>query len=133
MATLFDKLNLKAQTEILVIGAPEFLDNEIKTLERVTVFRSVASVKSISFSLAFCFNKAQVDRLSTDIAAKADRDAVLWFAYPKGTSKTLKCDFNRDTGWDVIRGLGFDSVRLVSMDADWSALRFRRVEFINRS
>jgi aryl carrier-like protein len=29
--------------------------------------------------------------------------------------------------------LGFDSVRMVAIDEDWSALRFRRVEFIKSS
>lgn len=57
-------------------------------------------------------------------------DAILWFAYPKGTSKKYKCEFNRDNGWDVIRAAGFDTVRAVAIDEDWSALRFRRKEFI---
>jgi hypothetical protein len=52
------------------------------------------------------------------------------FAYPKGTSKTLKSEVNRDSGWDVLRSAGFDTVRLVAIDADWSALRFRRKENI---
>lgn len=57
---------------------------------------------------------------------------LLWFAYPKGTSKKYKCDFNRDDGWEPLRKLGFDTVRQVAIDEDWSALRFRRVEFIKR-
>ena len=41
-----------------------------------------------------------------------------------------KCDFNRDTGWSVLKSAGFDTVRAVAIDEDWSALRFRRAEFI---
>lgn len=48
----------------------------------------------------------------------------------KGTSKRYACEFNRDTGWQVIRGLGFDSVRQVAIDEDWTTLRFRRKEYI---
>jgi len=33
----------------------------------------------------------------------------------------------------VLRQAGFDSVRQVTIDDDWSALRFRRVEFIKQS
>ena len=55
---------------------------------------------------------------------------TLWFAYPKGSSKKFHCEFNRDTGWSVLRGLGFDTVRQVAIDADWSALRFHHVECI---
>jgi hypothetical protein len=51
----------------------------------------------------------------------------------KGTSKKYSCDFNRDDGWEVLRQAGFDSVRQVAIDDDWSALRFRRFEFIKQS
>jgi hypothetical protein len=37
---------------------------------------------------------------------------------------------NRDTGWEALQAAGFDTVRLVAIDADWSALRFRRKEHI---
>ena len=44
----------------------------------------------------------------------------------------LKCDFNRDTGWLPLGTVGFEGVRQVAIDDDWSGLRFRRVEFIRR-
>ena len=54
----------------------------------------------------------------------------MWFAYPKGTSKRYKSEINRDTGWQALGKSGFEPVRAVAIDEDWSALRFRRVEFI---
>jgi hypothetical protein len=71
-----------------------------------------------------------LDRMSSILAAASEGDAVIWFAYPKGTSKRYTCEFNRDTGWSVIRGLGFESVRQVAIDEDWSALRFRRQKYV---
>ena len=53
-------------------------------------------------------------------------------AYPKGSSKNYTCDFNRDTGWQVLGNLGWEGVRMVAIDTDWSALRFRRVEYIKK-
>jgi hypothetical protein len=50
--------------------------------------------------------------------------------YPKCTSRRYTCDFNRDTGFGALRRLGFDSVRQIAIDEDWSALRFRRAERI---
>lgn len=41
-----------------------------------------------------------------------------------------KLNLNRDDGWDELKKAGFDTVRAVAIDEDWSALRFRRVEFI---
>ena len=68
---------------------------------------------------------------SAVVVAKSPGDALLWIAYPKGTSKRYTCEFNRDKGWGVLLGSGFDCVRQVAIDEDWSALRFRRIEFIN--
>ncbi|MGF1585624.1 MAG: hypothetical protein ACFCUM_09905 [Bacteroidales bacterium] len=57
-------------------------------------------------------------------------DAILWFCYPKGSSKNYKCGFNRDTGWEGLGKYNLEPVRQVAIDEDWSAIRFRRVEFI---
>ena len=64
------------------------------------------------------------------ITAKASGDAVIWFAYPKGSSKKYTCEFNRDTGWAELAKAGYEPVRQVAIDEDWSALRFRKVEHI---
>ena len=94
------------------------------------MLRDVKKAKAIHFAIAFATQQAEVDALSKALTAKAEGDALIWFAYPKGTSKKYPCEFNRDAGWDVLRSLGFDAVRAVAIDEDWSALRFRRVEFI---
>jgi hypothetical protein len=130
VARIFDKLNLKDQTEILILDAPASFEKEVETLDGVEVQRRLSVVRRVSFALAFVTRKSDVDSVSRSLAAKADGDAILWFAYPKGSSKTYTCDFNRDSGWDVIKAAGFDSVRQVAIDEDWSALRFRRKQFI---
>ncbi|HVX10288.1 MAG TPA: hypothetical protein VHC22_03865 [Pirellulales bacterium] len=99
-------------------------------LQDVTILRDPKSTKAFHFALAFAVKQAEVDRLAKALCRKAAGDALLWFAYPKGSSKQYQCDFNRDTGWDAVRAAGFDSVRQISIDDDWSALRFRRVEYI---
>ena len=130
MTKLFEKLNLKDHREILVVNAPLSFESELAALAGVTVLRDLAKAKVVRFVLAFATAQAEVDRLAKLLSAKAEGDALLWFAYPKGTSKMYKCDFNRDTGWSVLKSAGFDTVRAVAIDEDWSALRFRRVEFI---
>ncbi|HEU4949162.1 MAG TPA: hypothetical protein VFT11_00225, partial [Candidatus Deferrimicrobiaceae bacterium] len=37
-----------------------------------------------------------------------------------------------DRGWVVVGAGGFEGVRMVAIDEDWSALRMRRVEHIAR-
>jgi hypothetical protein len=132
VSPIFDKLNLKGQQEILVLNSPDSFAKELSALRDVKVFRRLEEVKSVRFALAFATERAEVDRLSKALAGKAAGDALLWFAYPKGTSKKYSCDFNRDNGWDVLRKSGFDTVRQIAIDEDWSALRFRRREYIKR-
>ncbi len=130
MPTLFDKLNLKDHREIVVVNAPASFESELAALSGVTVVRDPGNVKIVRFALAFATTQAEVDRLTKLLTAKSEGDALLWFAYPKGTSKKYQCDFNRDTGWSLLKAAGFDTVRAAAIDEDWSALRFRRVECI---
>src|SRR4051812_42405528 len=128
MATLFGKLNLKDQREILVLNAPASFEPELAALDGVAVLRDAKKAKAVHFALAFATRQVEVDAAAAALVAKAEGDALLWFAYPKGSSKRYSCDFNRDTGWAALRAAGFDTVRQVAIDEDWSALRFRRVE-----
>jgi hypothetical protein len=130
MPSTFEKLNLKNQRQIVVLNAPESFEQELAALRDVTILRNLQDLNEIEFSLAFVTKQREVDALGKAIARKAKGDAVVWFAYPKRTSKKYKSEVNRDTGWQVLGSLGFEVVRSVAIDEDWSAARFRRVEFI---
>jgi len=130
---LFKKLNLGANQEIAVFNAPGSFESELKELKGVKIARDPSKPKGVKFGLAFANTQAQLDRASKSLAAASEGDAVIWFAYPKGSSKRYTCEFNRDSGWAVIRAAGFESVRMVAIDEDWSALRFRRVEYVKPS
>ena len=133
MLPTLDKLNLKNGKQILVLSAPQSFEPELASLQGVTVLRKLQDLKDlkqIEFSLAFVTRQKEVDTLGPAIARKAVGDAVVWFAYPKGSSKKYKCEINRDHGWGVLGNAGFEPVRMVAIDEDWSAVRFRRAEFI---
>jgi hypothetical protein len=130
MTGVFQKLNWKAQPEMAVFNVPASFEPELTLLAGVKISRDPRKPKAVEFALAFVMRQAELDRLSTLLAKASQGDVLLWFAYPKGTSKRYTCEFNRDTGWHVIRGAGFDSVRQVAIDEDWSALRFRRLKYI---
>ena len=131
VSALFDKLNLGRRTEILVIDAPSSFDDELEQLDGVEiVHRDPKKIKKIDFVLVFVTKQRTLDTTAKLVAKRAEGDAVVWFAYPKGSSKNYVCEFNRDTGWAEMGKAGFESVRIVALDDDWSALRFRRVEFI---
>jgi hypothetical protein len=82
----------------------------------------------VRFALAFAARRAELDALAAALALRADGDSVLWFAYPKRTSRRYRADFDRDHGWELLTEAGFVPVRQVSIDEDWSALRFRHAD-----
>ena len=126
----FAKLNLKEQNDIVIVNAPESFEREIASLKGVTVRRSMSEVKQVDFSLSFVTKQKEVDALAKTVGRKAAGDAIVWIAYPKKSSKKYTCEFNRDSGWPSMGEAGFEPVRMVAIDEDWSALRFRRAEFI---
>ena len=130
MPSTFDKLNLKNQRQILVLQAPETFEPEMASLRGVTVHRNPADLGEIEFALAFVTTQRTLDVVAKTIAKNAKGDAVIWFAYPKGTSKNYQSEITRDGSWQVLGAQGFEPVRMIAIDEDWSAVRFRRVEFI---
>ena len=130
MSPLFKKLNLSTQSIIHILNAPASFEPELAALAGVSVKHTVAG--SCEFAIAFVITESELNAASTSLANACTGDAVLWMAYPKGTSKKYKCEFNRDSGWPVLGAAGFEPVRMVAIDDDWSALRFRRVEHIKK-
>ena len=137
MNAVFKKMNYKDQPVIHVLQSPVSFDKALSEMsELATVKKQLKPVDKASFVVAFCTKQKEVDAVAALVAKSLEEDGLLWMVYPKGTSKNYKCEFNRDNGWDSLGALGFEPVRMVAIDEDWSALRFRRVEFIktmNRS
>jgi hypothetical protein len=130
---LFKKLNLKDQQLIYVLNAPAGFGGELSRLPAgVTVKNSLAGAGQVAFLLAFVTRQKEVDDLASALPALTAPDAIIWLAYPKGTSKNYTCEFNRDTGWAEMGKNGFEPVRQVAIDADWSALRFRNPDYIKK-
>jgi Bacteriocin-protection, YdeI or OmpD-Associated len=130
MTTLFKKLNYKDQNPVTILNAPEDFGEWSAMAPFTEVQTSLVADQKTDFILAFATKQAEVDALALDFQQYTEGDAVLWIAYPKGSSKRYHCEFNRDTGWEMLGKAAFEPVRQVAIDDDWSALRFRRVAFI---
>jgi hypothetical protein len=131
MTPLFKKLNFKDHKTIVAINAPASFDAALLAMEsEAAIVKNLKKVKETDFALCFATTQKEIDSFIKEANAKLKGDAILWFCYPKTSSKKYQCEFNRDTGWAVVAGYDFEPVRIVAIDEDWSALRFRRVEFI---
>lgn len=130
MSPLFKKLNFGIHETIMVLNAPDSFNDELEQLNGVEVVRKARANLDITFAIGFATKQTELDKISTSLAKAIQGDGVIWIAYPKGTSKKYRCEFNRDSGWKVIGDAGFEPVRQIAIDDDWTALRFRRTEFI---
>ena len=129
---IWKKLNLKDEKRIAVINAPKSFKSEVDSLSGVRIVRDLEKLNELTFLIAFLTQRKEVKEISDSLANLAEGDVFVWICYPKGSSKRYKCDFNRDTGWEPMGAAGFEGVRQVSIDVDWSAIRFRRVDFIQK-
>jgi len=130
MKNIWEKLNLKDELEVMILNSPTSFENNIHDLQDLKVFRSLNANSNIPFILSFVTEKTEIQRIASNLLSKTVGDVIVWFSYPKGTSKKYKCDFNRDAGWEPVQEIGFRPVRQIAIDKDWTALRFRRREYV---
>ncbi len=131
MTPLFKKLNYKDQPNIVAVNSPKTFDNELEKMSsKATIIKTLSKVDQTEFALCFVTSQAEIDDFISIIYQKLKGDAIIWLCCPKMTSKNYKCDFNRDTGWTSLGQYNLEPVRQVAIDEDFSALRFRKVEFI---
>lgn len=131
MTELLAKLNYKGQERIAVINAGEdFFNYVTHKLEEVTIDRNIDPRYPYSFIILFVRSIAEVNLLVPTALHNLVADGTLWFCYPKKSSKKYRSDIDRDHGWKALTDAGLQGVRLVSVDEDWSALRFRNSKYI---
>ncbi len=130
MSDIFARLNLKQPREILVLNAPASFTPALAGLPAAAVQTELAETATIEFALVFVATREELERIAPVIISQAAADAVIWFAYPKQSSKRYQSDLRRDEGWQTLGKAGYECVRMVAIDEDWSAARFRHVDFI---
>jgi hypothetical protein len=131
MDAVFKKLNYKEHQQVFVQNAPTSFEVNLASIaDKVEIIRAVGEGDSVAFFIAFATQQSEINDIATQVMPRLKGDAIVWLCYPKGTSKNYKCDFNRDTGWAVLGQYNIEPVRAVAIDEDWSALRFRKVEYI---
>lgn len=131
MNLVIKKLQYKLQEQVLVVKAPpEFRDVLADWRKTAKVHTEPNEGTKYSFLLIFVKTEAEVKAAAKKYIPLLEPDAVSWMAYPKKTSKKYKAEITRDSGWSALGALGYEGVSMISIDDDWSAFRFRKVDFI---
>jgi hypothetical protein len=100
MSGVFAKLQWKNVDRILVVDAPDEFAPVLDEVAGVATVETAPDPEACyDFALVFVRTCADVAAQAGSIAARMNPDAMLWFAYPKKSSKKFKSDISRDEGW----------------------------------
>jgi hypothetical protein len=131
MKNLLDKLNYKGQDRIALINVEEGFKASIASeLKNVKIDSEIDPRYPYGFIVLFVRNSEEVENYSPEVMHNLLADGILWICYPKKSSRKFKSDVDRDHGWKTLNNSGLHGVRVISIDEDWSALRFRNVRYI---
>ncbi|MCQ0110180.1 hypothetical protein [Zhouia amylolytica] len=129
MKTLFQKLKLENQQEILVINEPDGFNEQLAELTGIDVIESLVQINQVEFALVFVKTIEEFERQTQTLLPKLKDDIVLWVAHPRKVSKTLKTDITNDYAWSPLIKNCYTQVGYLKINDDWEALRFRKLEY----
>jgi hypothetical protein len=131
MKELLDKLNYKDYRRIAVINAePKFFREISKELIGVIIDDEIDQRCPYQFMIVFVRSISDINNYAPKTLHNLTADGILWFCYPRKSSRLYLKGPERDRGWNKLNDLGFYGIRMVSIDEDWSAMRFRNIKFI---
>lgn len=132
LETLFEKLQLKNEKNLLVQGLPSSIEKQFSKLFFCKSVTPLLKSRKIDFALVFAINKKQLTQILDDVIPALHEEGKFWIAYPKLSSK-IASDLSREENWDIMSIYGFSGVRQITLDNVWTALRFQRSEVVNES
>lgn len=125
--TLFEKLQLKNEKNLLVQGLPSTIEKQFAKLSFAKNVTPLLMIRKIDFALIFALNQKQLNDILSEVFPALHENAKLWIAFPKLTSKIVS-DLNRDCTWNYLRDNGFEgeTENQVVLDYVWSAMPFKK-------
>ena len=118
------------KNSITILSHPPEFATTLNEMKGQCAINKKVDQNPVRFFLVFEKTVRDIKLVIQDVNSSLVDDCVVWFAYPKKTSKKYKSDITRDKGWQVLGDLGYEGVRMVAIDEDWSALRFRKAIYI---
>jgi hypothetical protein len=120
---LVRKLGIKPDARLALVNGPDGFDETLGELPPGVVVRRRVTGARFDVIVAFCADRAQLERGLPRWRAALDEAGGLWIAWPKRAS-----GIDTDLGDGVVRerGLaaGLVDNKVCAIDATWSGLRF---------
>jgi hypothetical protein len=131
MKTLLEKLNYKGQKRIVVFNAEKsFKLAPYREIKDIQIDNEIDLRYPYDFMIIFVRKIREVEEITPVALHNLAVDGILWFCYPKKSSTKYSSEIDRDHGWKALNDLQFFGIRLVTIDDDWSAMRFRNIKYI---
>jgi hypothetical protein len=117
------KLLIKEGYQVLFLHPPQ---NNAELLGALPAGVEVVSGMEtpVDLILAYIVDRKELEKHLEQLKGLIKPKGLLWIAYYKGTAKIMT-DINRDSINAYARTFGLEGVAMVSLDNNWSAMRFR--------
>ncbi len=134
MNSILNKLNYKNQERILILNAEKTFIDKIKSeMPELRIDTSIDPRYPYEIILIFVKFMSEVEDTAPAAIHNLIANGILWYAFPKKSCRNLSSDLDRDHGWGVLLDRGFDKIRQITIDENWSAIGFRNIRFIRFS
>lgn len=127
--TVLEKLQLKDEKTLLIQGLPSAIEKQFAKLTYAKNVTPLLKSKKVDFALVFALSQNQLNNVLKEVFPALHDETKLWVAYPKTASKIVS-DLNRDCSWEYLTRHEYESVRQVTLDHVWSAMRFKKLDKI---
>lgn len=124
LETMFEKLQLKNEKNLLIQGLPSSIEKQFVKLTFAKSVTPLLRSRRVDFALVFAVNKKQLNDILTDILPALADEPNLWIAYPKVAAK-IASDLTRDNSWECIQCFDIEPMHEVELDNVWRAMRFQ--------
>lgn len=125
--SVIKKLQFKDQGQaVLIMNAPNVYEEVMASFEG-NVHKQGELEQGYDFVQVFGASNEELQSYAKSAERYVKDDGLFWLCYPKKSSKTYKgSNCSRDTVMYLLADEGYEPVRQIAIDEDWSALRFRK-------
>lgn len=117
---LLKKLRLDAGTSLWVVNAPP---DVAAVLHGIEVHTKAGKTKPVKQLMLFAEQSADLNKYLPQLAEYIGHDTLFWICYPKKTGR-IQSDLIKMEPWDVVLQSGYRGQTSVSVNDDWTGMRF---------
>ena len=104
--TLFEKLDLSEEKNLLIQGLPSSIEKQFSKLSFAKNVTPLLKSRKIDFALVFAVSENQLNGILKEVMPALKDETKLWVAFPKATSKIVT-DLYRQCSWNKLTDEGY--------------------------